>query len=357
MKKQNTNIGIGKSIFITITFAVLAILTYQLDDVHPVFVVFPCLMVVVGMCSAIVEYNGKRNEIAKREHQENVGMSICHDSSVGDDNLKLYFDSSRSVVTVCASSHNGTEQKIIYDFLRGEVVRTDKHLVALDSTNSKLLCAANDNGHLALQEYNLKTRFKALGITTSDLKPVLKAYNDYAFVIDDANECIIIVTPSDIHVHRFADIVSISCEENGSSYYTKSVDKSVTGGILSGGATAGRNDETTSGKKLVTDISIKISLKSISDPTIILNIYKGAIGKFKKGDDRGIVSEEYIREASGIADIFTVIIDLMAKKAEQPAKVTPTSVADELIKLAQLKDSGILSEEEFQSQKAKLLNQ
>ena len=36
---------------------------------------------------------------------------------------------------------------------------------------------------------------------------------------------------------------------------------------------------------------------------------------------------------------------------------TETSMADELAKLAQLKESGILSDEEFLSQKEKLLNQ
>lgn len=45
-----------------------------------------------------------------------------------------------------------------------------------------------------------------------------------------------------------------------------------------------------------------------------------------------------------------------AQQVEQISSVSPSGVADELAKLAQLKDAGILTEEEFNAQKAKLLN-
>lgn len=44
-------------------------------------------------------------------------------------------------------------------------------------------------------------------------------------------------------------------------------------------------------------------------------------------------------------------------KANDDSVITETSMADELSKLAQLKDSGVLTEEEFLSQKEKLLNE
>ncbi len=43
-------------------------------------------------------------------------------------------------------------------------------------------------------------------------------------------------------------------------------------------------------------------------------------------------------------------------KTKNDSKKTEASMADELVKLAQLKESGILTEEEFLSQKEKLLN-
>ena len=43
-------------------------------------------------------------------------------------------------------------------------------------------------------------------------------------------------------------------------------------------------------------------------------------------------------------------------EAQNESQKTETSMADELSKLAQLRDSGVLTEEEFSSQKDKLLN-
>mgnify|MGYP001182804349 CR=1 FL=1 len=44
-------------------------------------------------------------------------------------------------------------------------------------------------------------------------------------------------------------------------------------------------------------------------------------------------------------------------KSNEDSTITETSMADELNKLAKLKDSGVLTEEEFLSQKRKLLNE
>lgn len=69
-----------------------------------------------------------------------------------------------------------------------------------------------------------------------------------------------------------------------------------------------------------------------------------------------------MKEATGIKDIFSIILDIVDKNIAQQKAVpiiqqsNPTSVADELTKLARLKDAGILSEEEFNAQKAKLPN-
>ncbi len=43
-------------------------------------------------------------------------------------------------------------------------------------------------------------------------------------------------------------------------------------------------------------------------------------------------------------------------KTKNDSTKTETSMADELVKLAQLKESGVLTDEEFSSQKEKLLN-
>ena len=75
--------------------------------------------------------------------------------------------------------------------------------------------------------------------------------------------------------------------------------------------------------------------------------------------------ETYTKNANEAKDILSVIID-NAKQVQVSAPVaqpliqqvpsSSSSIADELAKLAKLKADGILTEEEFQAQKAKLLN-
>jgi hypothetical protein len=67
------------------------------------------------------------------------------------------------------------------------------------------------------------------------------------------------------------------------------------------------------------------------------------IGKMKKGDVR---------------DIANLISEATAKMKQQtaaPAAAPASSAIDELKKLAELKEAGVLSEEEFNEQKEKLL--
>lgn len=66
-----------------------------------------------------------------------------------------------------------------------------------------------------------------------------------------------------------------------------------------------------------------------------------------------------MKEVTGIKDIFSIIIDMVDKRnvgqSLQISTSSSNSIADELTKLVQLRDAGVLTEEEFQAQKAKLL--
>lgn len=255
---------------------------------------------------------------------------------------------------------------MIDGFVKTSAVQTDNHIVALDSTSNKVIRAKSNNGNVMLGQANINEELSKLGVTVTDSKPTLKHFNDYAFITDDKNEFVTIVTPAKIHVLRYSDIVSISYEENGSDVYNKSVGGAVVGGLLFGGvgAIVGGNTAKATHNKEIRIMSIKILLKSTSDSTIILKIYEagpdGNLLETKKDADR-MHYEGLMKEVTGIKDIFAIILDMVDKKVAQQ-KIAPvmqpvssTSVADELTKLAKLKDAGILSEEEFNAQKAKLL--
>lgn len=365
--KRQYDLGVGGSIALTIVFAVMAVFTYQTDPSGNPLAWVPGSGVIVGIIMTIIAANKASNESARKDQQESFGKTISHDSSFGNGDLKLYFDSSAKKVTVCATTTSGTNQKVIDGFVKASAVQTDNHIVALDSTSNKVIRAKSNNGNVMLGQANINEELSKLGVTVTDSKPILKHFNDYAFITDDKNEFVTIVTPAKIHVLRYSDIVSISYEENGSDVYNKSVGGAVVGGLLFGGvgAIVGGNTAKATQNKEIRIMSIKILLKSTSDSTIILKIYEagpdGSLLETKKDVDR-MHYEGLMKEVTGIKDIFAIILDMVDKKVAQQ-KIAPvmqpvssTSVADELTKLAKLKDAGILSEEEFNAQKAKLLN-
>jgi hypothetical protein len=358
--KRNEDLSVGGSIAVTIVFAILAVVTYQTDSNGNPLAWIPGIMVIVGIIMTIIAVNKASNDSAKDEQQKNAARTIKYDSTFGKGDFKLYFDSVTSKVTICATTTDGAKQEEITNFVRSKAVETDNYLVAVDSKNHKILKTKNNYGKISKSICNLDEELKALGVIIKESNLNLKAYNDYAFVTDDINEFVAIVTPSKIHVHRYSDIVSISYEENGSDVFNKSIGGAVVGGLLFGGvgAIVGGNTAKAKQNKEVRNMSIKILLKSTSDSTIILKIYEGAVLETKKDADR-IYYEGLMKEVSGIKDIFSIIIDIVdKKKVSSPVNTTSSlSVADELEKLAKLKNAGILSEEEFKEQKAKLLSQ
>ena len=363
MKRQD-NWGVGSSIFLSIVFAGMAILTYQSD---PSIAFIPVIGVLVGIVMAIKAANKAADESAKKEQQEKFSKSIVHDSSFGNGDIKIYFDTANKKATICATTAYGTSQKEIEGFVIYKSVQTDEHLVALDSSHNKILSVKNNNGNIVLKECCINDELKEMGIDVKPTSPTIKPYNDYAFITDDINEFIAIVTPANIHVLRYSDIVSISYEENGSNVFNKSLGGAVVGGLLFGGvgAIVGGNTAKATQNKEIRLMTIKILLKSTSNSTIILNIYEagkdGAILETKKSDDQ-MLYEGLMKEVSGIKDIFSIIIDIVDKDiAMQKTSINTrlqfnNGIADELTKLVKLKESGYLSEEEFNIQKTKLLN-
>ena len=365
MKKQD-DLSLGGSIILTIVFAIMAFFTYQTDSLSNFLAWIPGICVIFGIIMIIIAAIDSSYKSARKKQQTNFARSITYDSCFGNGDLKLYFNYSNKKVTICATTTSGTEEMVIDDFEQRNSIETDNHIVSLDSLSNKVIRVKNDNGSIALGYCCINDELKKKEVVVKPSIPTIKAFNDYAFITDDINEFVAVVTPSRIHVLRYSDIVSISYEENGSDVFNKSLGGAVVGGLLFGGvgAIVGGNTAKAMQNKEVKNMSIKILLKSTSDSTIILKIYEG--GKdgpvlITKDDASRKHYENLMEEVSGIKDIFSIIIDIADKKNTMPksAPITPfissASVADELTKLVKLKEAGILSEEEFQAQKSKLL--
>ena len=196
-----------------------------------------------------------------------------------------------------------------------------------------------------------------------------KLVGNYMFIIDNFLKVLVIINPITHNVFNFSDILDVTYEENGTQLYSKSTSRTVggalVGGVLMGGAGAvvGGLSGASSQSKEVRSIDIKILLRSTDRPSYVLHFKDEDRTLNTKNDSDRTSYERYVKNATQAKDIFSVIID-SAKQvtihAPQPVvrqtSNAGSSVADELTKLAKLKADGILTEEEFQAQKAKLLS-
>lgn len=195
-----------------------------------------------------------------------------------------------------------------------------------------------------------------------------KQIGSYIFLMDDFYKVLVIISPL-IYSHKivnYADIINVTYEEDGNTLFTKSLTRTVggalVGGALMGGAgtIVGGLSGNTSMNKEVKSMKIKILVRNTTTPSINLPINLRNETFNTKNESSKRTYQKRIKEANNIKDLISVIIDNTNQQStniqinEEPKQ--KSGIADELAKLAQLKDAGILSEEEFQEQKRKLLN-
>ena len=196
-----------------------------------------------------------------------------------------------------------------------------------------------------------------------------RGIGNYLFLMDDFFKVLVLVGPGYHEIFNYSDIIEVSYEENGSQLYTKSAGRTIggaiVGGVLMGGAGAvvGGLSGASKQNKEIKNMDIKILLRSTSRTSCVLHFKDvDRVLKTKDDADRRLY-ETYVKNDNQAKDVLSVIID-NAKQASTPIAqpiaqpvVAPasSSVADELAKLAKLKAKEILTDEEFQAQKSKLL--
>lgn len=204
----------------------------------------------------------------------------------------------------------------------------------------------------------------------SDFSPTQKVigYNNlYTFAIDENNRKVAYFDEEQETFIPYDEIISVDLIENNTTVASKSTMRTL-GGALIGGALGGGAGAVVGGlsgdaemKKKISSIQVRLRIRDISMPTLIIKCFDSKTmtsgGDIGTDGISGLIYNECIQHANQIVDLISVIIDDLDRKQKQSnISNTTNSVADELTKLADLKAKGILSEEEFNSQKTKLLN-
>lgn len=195
--------------------------------------------------------------------------------------------------------------------------------------------------------------------------------NKYVFAVDENNKKIVVIQfPSQI-VISFNQIISVEVLEDNTLLQQKSslrtLGGAVIGGAVAGGAGAivgGLSGDTQQNKK-VSQVQVKIKLRDINNPSYTIDCFNCKTmtvqGKpIKPSSMEGALYKKGLRDAHCIADTISAIIDVTDKEVKSSEGIKQQnkangSIADELTKLAELKERGILTEEEFLQQKDALL--
>lgn len=391
--------------------------------------------IIASAITAAVKSHNKEKRLQLIKEDEENSTDFDRSTFIGDDRLKIYFDSNKKQVMLMRVTTEGIKKEYVNDFVfpgKDLAIYQDPVFNIYDPVKRLLLSGIyTDYGvnhqitSIAEKDKNkdvavnntiqscfklLKTTRTSSGMENNNYYHILieesrgliacctsggvnkvfnyinanslpkkrgnkstintKTVGNYMFIMDDFFKVLVIVEGKSYEVFNYDSIIEVSYEENGNQLYTKSAGRTVggaiVGGVLMGGAGAvvGGLSGASKQNKEVKSIDIKILLRSTSRSSCVLH-FKDIDRDLKTKDDSDRkMYETFTKNANEAKDLLSVIIDNakqiqvsapVVKPSIQQAPSTSSSVADELAKLAKLKADGILTEEEFKTQKAKLL--
>jgi hypothetical protein len=227
--------------------------------------------------------------------------------------------------------------------------------------------SVNDSQQTQKRGDFLKKKFNAL----TDFKPstsITGVKNSYIFSVDNENKKILYLTPTRKIIIPFSKIMSVEILEDNQKTFSKSLGGTI-GGTIIGSALAGTTGGIVGGlsskqkeNKKVSSVKVIIQMRDMSNPALTIYCFNsrtmtatGASSSKVTGLD-GYEYREGMSQARRIYNLISVIIDNEEHNAPTTNQtVSTSSKIMELEKLASLKDSGVLTEEEFQKMKSSII--
>jgi len=196
--------------------------------------------------------------------------------------------------------------------------------------------------------------------------------NMYKFAVDNQHKKILYVCGTSKMIIPFDKIMGVSIDEDNKTILSKSSMRTI-GGAIVGGAIAGSAGTVVGGlsgdstlKKKVSKVKVIIKLRDLNNSSIAINCFNSTTmtvehsSEIKTDGKDGSLYKQGLQHAQKIVDLVSIIIDQTDKEqksmsTKSQSNVSTSSTIEELEKLANLKEKGILTEEEFNQQKKLLL--
>ncbi|WP_293738965.1 SHOCT domain-containing protein [uncultured Parabacteroides sp.] len=195
--------------------------------------------------------------------------------------------------------------------------------------------------------------------------------NLYQFSIDNTNKKVLYLTENSKIIFEYSKIISAQLIEDNTIISSKSALRTaggaILGGAIAGGAgmiVGGLSGDTTTNKK-VSCVKVVIGLRDIDHPSLEINCFNARTMTVERKKEISINSMEGYKYKQGLSDakniisLLSVIIDEVSNgsdKTKEQERIDPSSIIDQLTKLAELKEKGLLTDEEFSCQKTILLS-
>lgn len=191
---------------------------------------------------------------------------------------------------------------------------------------------------------------------------------DLVLLINDDTKQICILRPNIKKVIGFDQVIDVEYIVNEDTVASKStlntIGRAVVGGVLAGGvgAIVGGLSGKTKTESKISKIAVKVLIRDIDFPALNITYFDcKTLPDRKPVAPDSINCQNEIMMAQNFVNTISVIIEEgkrmeIPKTQEQQILPENISVADEIKKLANLRDEGILTQEEFEKQKASLLS-
>ena len=153
-------------------------------------------------------------------------------------------------------------------------------------------------------------------------------------------------------IYDYNDIVQFELLEDGNTVTKGGLGSALVGGAMFGGvgAIVGGVTGKKRSKNYINSLKIKITTHNLDNPTVYINL----INMKTKADS--MYYRSVYNSAQEILSLLSIMQEENKGSASVPNSNMNVSAADEILKLSELKDKGILTEEEFQIKKKQILN-
>lgn len=177
----------------------------------------------------------------------------------------------------------------------------------------------------------------------------------YEIRIDTINKKIAIchIQQRKVAILSFNQIIECKVIEDSNVIMEGGIGRAVVGGILFGGAGAIVGSTTRKSKSVVSNFSIQIITNDVKEPLYQLDL----LGRTDLSTEDGM---RIYKEATAFAnDVYATVQSIISENktaVEHNINQVSSSSVDELEKLANLKDKGIITEKEFEESKRRILS-